>query len=94
MATRGKRPQIKGKGADVFFQEEEGATALEQAPHTPEAQEARQQRTPEKREMVTFYLPPALVDKLDRAWIERRLKDRKVQKSHIVTEALEAYLKD
>jgi hypothetical protein len=94
MATRGKRPQIKGKGADVFFQEEEGAIVPEQSFHTPAPPEARQQRTPEKREMVTFYLPPALVDKLDRAWIERRLKDRKVQKSHIVTEALETYLKD
>jgi len=42
--------------------------------------------------MATFYLPPALVDRLDRAWLARRLTDRKVQKSHLVTEALEAYL--
>jgi hypothetical protein len=47
----------------------------------------------EKRVMATFYLPPALVDQLDRAWLERRLKDRKVQKSHLVEEALAAYLK-
>jgi uncharacterized lipoprotein len=94
MATRRKHPNIKGKGADVFFQEEEGAAPPGQSSQAPDVQEARRQRTPEKREMVTFYLPPALVDKLDRAWIERRLKDRKVQKSHIVTEALEAYLKD
>ena len=43
--------------------------------------------------MATFYLPPTLVDKLDRAWLTRRLKDRKAQKSHLVAEALEAYLK-
>ena len=45
----------------------------------------------EKRVMVTVYLPPALVERLDQAWLERRMKDRKVQKSHLVTEALEAY---
>lgn len=42
--------------------------------------------------MVTVYLPEALVDHLDRAWLERRLQDRKVQKSHLVAEALTAYL--
>jgi metal-responsive CopG/Arc/MetJ family transcriptional regulator len=42
--------------------------------------------------MVTVYLPPALVEQLDRAWLERRMQDRKVQKSHIVAEALETYL--
>jgi hypothetical protein len=41
--------------------------------------------------MVTVYLPPALVEQLDRAWVERRMKDRKVQKSHIVAEALATY---
>jgi hypothetical protein len=32
------------------------------------------------------------VDQLDRAWLARRMTDRKVQKSHLVAEALEAYL--
>jgi len=41
--------------------------------------------------MVTVYLPPALVERLDRVWLDRRMKDRKVQKSHIVAEALETY---
>ena len=45
-----------------------------------------------KRVMATFYLPPALVDRLDRAWLARRMQDRKVQKSHLVAEALDAYL--
>jgi hypothetical protein len=45
----------------------------------------------EKRVMVTVYLPPVLVEQLDRAWVERRMKDRKVQKSHIVAEALATY---
>jgi hypothetical protein len=45
----------------------------------------------EKRIMVTVYLPPALVEQLDRVWLERRMQDRKVQKSHIVAEALIGY---
>jgi len=76
-----KRPQIRGQGADVFLaQTTLSDTAAPAAP--PEA---------EKRVMVTVYLPPALVERLDRAWLDRRMKDRKVQKSHIVAEALETY---
>ncbi len=79
-----KRPLIRGQGADVFFTE------------TAQQDEAATQLTPTgaagKRVMATFYLPPALVDTLDRVWVERRMNDRKAQKSHIVAEALEAYL--
>lgn len=76
-----KRPSIRGQGADVFLAEREAA-APQPLPLSPA----------EKRVMVTFYLPPALADRLDRAWLARRMQDRKVQKSHLVTEALEAYL--
>ena len=72
-----KRKSIRGQGADVF---------LTNAPDTPQKGQER------KRTMVTFYLPPALVETLDRVWLERRMKDKKVQKSHIVAEALETYL--
>lgn len=48
----------------------------------------------ERRINVSFYFSPALVEKLDRAWVHRRLQDRKIQKSQIVAEALEAYLKE
>ena len=74
-----KRPSLRGQGADVFFAEPQPAAPQEPAPV-------------EKRVMATFYLPPALVDRLDRAWLARRMTDRKVQKSHLVAEALEAYL--
>jgi hypothetical protein len=96
MATRRKHPPIKGKGSDVFLDDltpQEGTDAPAPEPADQSAQR-RPQAKEEKRVMVTFYLPPALVDKLDRTWVEQRLKNRKVQKSHIVTEALEAYLKD
>jgi hypothetical protein len=71
-----KRPSLRGQGADVFLAEP-------QASPPPPA---------DKRVMATFYLSPALVDQLDRAWLARRMTDRKVQKSHLVAEALEAYL--
>ena len=76
-----KRPSLRGQGADVFLAEPQASAPQETAPPPTE-----------KRVMVTFYLPPALVDQLDRAWLARRLTDRKVQKSHLVAEALEAYL--
>jgi hypothetical protein len=98
--AKGKRPQIIGKVADVSFTEptltpQEGgdATAPEQPAPTAYAVEKSGRGKAAKRVMVTFYLPPELVDKLDRAWIQRRLKDRKFQKSFLVAEALEAYLK-
>ena len=76
-----KRPSLRGQGADVFLAEPPPAAPQESAPAPTE-----------KRVMATFYLPPALVDRLDRAWLARRMTDRKVQKSHLVAEALEAYL--
>jgi len=76
-----KRPQIRGQGADVF---------LAQIP-SPDVAAPTAPSGGEKRVMVTVYLPPALVEQLDRAWLERRMQDRKVQKSHIVAEALETY---
>jgi hypothetical protein len=80
MAAR-KRPSLRGQGADVFFTEREA-----------EASQTAPQAADEKRVMATFYLPPTLVDRLDRAWLTRRMQDRKVQKSHLVAEALDAYL--
>lgn len=93
-----KRPSIKGKGADVFFpqegQSQEGRRTASRHT-TKEAPSSNGQKdVEEKRIMATFYLPPDLVDKLDRVWVERRIKDRKVQKSHIVAEALYAHLKN
>ena len=76
-----KRPSLRGQGADVFLAEPQ-ASAPQESPPPPA----------DKRVMATFYLSPALVDQLDRAWLARRLTDRKVQKSHLVAEALEAYL--
>jgi len=43
--------------------------------------------------MVTIYLPPRVAKRLDAEWLDRKKEDRKAQKSHVVTEALEAYFK-
>lgn len=90
-----KRPQIKGKGADAFLGELNPPenTGVSPTPEGKGAETQGKQPTKEKRIMVTFYLSPTLVEKLDQAWVDRRLKDRKTQKSQIVAEALEAYLK-
>jgi hypothetical protein len=49
---------------------------------------------PPKRIMATFYLSPEAVDKLDRVWLARRMKDRKAQKSQIIEELVMRALKE
>ena len=71
-----RRKSLKGKGADIFLLESE---------------EANPPTKPDKRSMVTVYLPEDLITTLDRVYLQRRMKDRKAQKSHIVAEALHAY---
>ena len=52
---------------------------------------AKEKEVEEERVMVTIYLPPKVAKRLDTEWLDRKKEDRKVQKSHVVTEALEAY---
>jgi hypothetical protein len=99
--AKAKRPHMKGKGPDVLVTAptptpgEEGETAApERTAPAVDAPEKGKRGKREKRVMVTVYLPPDLVDKLDRAWVQRRLNDRKFQKSFLVAEALEAYLQE
>ena len=47
----------------------------------------------EERVMVTIYLPPKVAKRLDAEWLDRKKEDRRAQKSHVVTEALEAFFK-
>ena len=56
-----------------------------------ESEEANPPTKPGKRSMVTVYLPEHLITTLDRVYLQRRMQDRKAQKSHIVAEALHAY---
>ena len=73
-----RRKSLRGKGADIFLLESE---------------EANPPTKPDKRSMVTVYLPEHLITALDRLYLQRRMTDRKAQKSHIVAEALQAYFK-
>jgi hypothetical protein len=43
--------------------------------------------------MATFYLSPEAVDKLDRVWLARRMKDRKARKSQIIEDLIMRALK-
>ena len=75
-----KRPSIKGQGASAYFHVEK-----------PDSELAKEKDTEEERVMVTIYLPPKVAKRLDAEWLDRKKEDRKTQKSHVVTEALEAY---
>ena len=75
----GKRPTLKGKGADIFFSEQ---------PKRPK------KGTVTGKEKATFYLPPPLLANLDDVWLKLRKNNRKTRKSDIVKAALEFFLKD
>jgi hypothetical protein len=59
----------------------------------PEPERVKDEDEGEERVMVTIYLPPKVAKRLDAEWLDRKKEDRKTQKSHVVTEALEAYFK-
>ena len=79
-----KRSSIKGKGADIYLGGDN------------QAQHASRPMKPIDgvRRKATFYIPPALLDRLDDAWLDLRRLDRSVKKSSLVTAALEAALAD
>ena len=79
-----KRSSIKGKGADIYLGGDN------------QAQQASRPMKPIDgvRRKATFYIPPALLDQLDDAWLDLRRLDRSVKKSSLVTAALEAALAD
>jgi hypothetical protein len=85
-----KRPRIKGRGADIYLdasaEGQEPAHAVEPT-HTSRPAAAA-------RRMVTTYLPEPLVERLQEEWLKRVKADKKAQKAHIITEALERYFKD
>jgi hypothetical protein len=57
----------------------------------PEPERVKEEDEGGERVMVTIYLPPKVAKRLDMEWLDRKKEDRKAQKSHVVTEALEAY---
>jgi len=77
-----RRPSIRGQGASLYLNTEK-----------PEHERAKEEEVDEERVMVTVYLPPKVAKRLDAEWLDRKKEDRKAQKSHVVTQALEAYFK-
>ena len=75
-----KRPPISKKKRETTS-ESETPGASTPAPST-------------KRIMATFYLSPAAVEKLDRVWLARRMRDRKAQKSQIIEDLIVRTLKE
>ena len=88
-----KRPTIKGMGAKLF-ETEPGNTITTSQHH--DGVMARQQngeglQNP-KYPKATFYLPVEMLERLDKVWIARRNRDRRIKKSDLVREALDIYL--
>src|SRR5258708_35392409 len=92
-----KRPSLKGMGAKLFDSDAESENAVIPAQvqngipsrhHTI----IEPRRVEDKYPKATFYLPLHMLERLDKLWITRRNKDRRIKKSDLVREALENYL--
>jgi len=79
-----KRPSLKGRGADIFLGEEAGVKAGQNA-GIPADQQA---------EKATFYLPAELLTRLDNLWMNLRRSNRKLKKSHLVSELLDKGIRE
>jgi hypothetical protein len=88
-----RRPTIKGMGAKLFESDSENASTTLR-PH--DGMMAHQQNGEEPRNpkypKATFYLPVEMLERLDKVWIARRNRDRRIKKSDLVREALDIYL--
>lgn len=83
-----KRASLKGKGKDIFFPEEST-----QQDSTPSHQHTGK---PEQLIKSTFYLEVGAVEKLEKFWLDLRIKakGKKISKSHIVSQALIKTIED
>ena len=90
-----RRPTLKGMGAKLFETEPEHTSTTS---HPHDGMLARQQNGEEphnpasKYPKATFYLPVEMLERLDKVWIARRNRDRRIKKSDLVREALDLYL--
>src|SRR5262249_36748461 len=90
-----RRPTIKGMGVKLF-ETDPGNASTTSRPH--DGMQARQQNGEESQNAAsrypkaTFYLPVDMLERLDKVWIARRNRDRRIKKSDLVREALDIYL--
>ena len=82
-----RKPSLKGKGKEIFFPEE---SPRQRDSATPRH---RAGETSQRRVKTTFWLTEELVQRLERAWLERRARDPKATKSQIAEEALRKLLR-
>ena len=79
-----------------LFETEPGNTNTPSQPHDgvmARQQNGEDQHNPaSKYPKATFYLPIEMLERLDKVWIARRNRDRRIKKSDLVREALDIYL--
>jgi hypothetical protein len=75
-------------GSEIAIVPSEGQNGIPSRHHTI----IESRRLEDKYPKATFYLPIHMLERLDKLWIARRNKDRRIKKSDLVREALENYL--
>ena len=79
-----KKQRVKGKGADIFFSEEQ-----------EEAKEASEQRSEDLVKKATFYFTQSQLDALEKAVFLLKQEHRiKTNKSEVMREALSMFTAD
>lgn len=78
-----KRPTLKGRGADIFFEKGKKESLQEKKIYTPI-----------RKEKATFYLSSSILRSLDSIWLSFRKEDRKIKKSALVEAALKQAVED
>jgi hypothetical protein len=81
------RKSIRGLGANLYAPP---AGPSNDQPTSAPANQYASDEAPQGK--ATFYLSPQTLDELDRAWLTRRGRDRRVSKSSLVEQALRDYL--
>ncbi len=85
-----KRQSMRGMGTDTFFNtpppgEPSGANVV-----LPASQQASKSASTDELVKATFYLTPGQIMKLEQLRLTRRQQGRKVDKSALVREAIDA----
>lgn len=86
-----KRHSIKGMGADIFLGRDAGKP--EQGRDGTPSQQRNSVPSQQNTIKATFYLPKSTVDSIENLWLDERRKRKKLTKSQVVMELLEAGLK-
>jgi len=91
-----KRTSIKGKGADIFLDEEENQPTSIKEENNTITPEKKKAVTTANQIKVTYFINELTAENLEDIWLNlrRKFKNRKISKSKIVEIAVNSLIED